>query len=58
VEPGTILTFAAVPDSFTKDPFMLVVTAEKSKVDGLGDAAGAPEAKKAAPKKKAVTKKK
>jgi tetratricopeptide (TPR) repeat protein len=58
VEPGTILTFAAVPDSFTKDPFMLVVTAEKSKVDGLGDAAGAAEAKKAAPRKKVVPKKK
>lgn len=58
VDPGTILTFAAVPDSFTKDPFMLTVTAEKAKVDGLGDAAGAPEAKKAAPKKKVVPKKK
>jgi tetratricopeptide (TPR) repeat protein len=57
VEPGTILTFAAVPESFTKDPFMMVVMAEKSKVEGLGDAAGAPETKKAAPKKKAVTNK-
>ena len=36
---------------------MMVVMAEKSKVEGLGDAAGAPETKKAAPKKKAVTKK-
>jgi tetratricopeptide (TPR) repeat protein len=53
VEPGTVLTFAAVPESYTKDPFMVVVTAEKAKVDGLGDAAGAPETKKAAPKKKA-----
>jgi hypothetical protein len=52
VEPGTVLTFAAVPESYTKDPFMVVVTAEKAKVDGLGDAAGAPETKKAAPKKK------
>jgi tetratricopeptide (TPR) repeat protein len=59
VEPGTLLTFSAVPESFTKEPFMLVVTAEKSKVDGLGDAAGPDTpAKKAAPKKKAVTKKK
>jgi tetratricopeptide (TPR) repeat protein len=59
VDPGTILTFAAVPESYTKDPFMLVVTAEKAKVEGLGDAAGAPEVKKAAPKKKApATKKK
>jgi tetratricopeptide (TPR) repeat protein len=58
VDPGTVLTFAAVPDSFTKDPFMVMMTAEKSKVDGLGDAAGAPEAKKAAPKKKVVPKKK
>lgn len=57
VEPGTLLTFAAVPDSYTKDPFMVVVTAEKAKVDGLGDAAGAPD--KPAPKKKApATKKK
>jgi tetratricopeptide (TPR) repeat protein len=55
VDPGSILTFAAVPESFTKDPFMVVVTAEKAKVDGLGDAAGAPETKKVAPKKKAPT---
>jgi tetratricopeptide (TPR) repeat protein len=58
VDPGTILTFAAVPESYTKDPFMVTVTAEKSKVDGLGDAAGAPEAKKAPAKKKVVPKKK
>jgi hypothetical protein len=58
VPPGTILTFAAVPESYTKDPFMVVVTAEKAKVDGLGDAAGAPETKKAAPKKKAPVAKK
>jgi tetratricopeptide (TPR) repeat protein len=58
VDPGTLLTFAAVPESFTKDPFMVTVTVEKSKVEGLGDAAGAPETKKAAPKKKAVTTKK
>jgi tetratricopeptide (TPR) repeat protein len=58
VPPGTLLTFAAVPESYTKDPFMVVVTAEKAKVDGLGDAAGAPETKKAAPKKKAVAPKK
>jgi tetratricopeptide (TPR) repeat protein len=60
VEPGTLLSFAAVPDSYTKDPFMIVVTAEKAKVEGLGDAAGAPETKKAPAKKRAtpVTKKK
>jgi tetratricopeptide (TPR) repeat protein len=55
VDPGTILSFAAVPESYTKDPFMVVMTAEKAKVDGLGDAAGAPDVKKAAPKKKAPT---
>jgi tetratricopeptide (TPR) repeat protein len=56
VPVGTVLTLAAVPESFTKDPFMVIATAEKAKVDGLGDAAGAPETKKAAPKKKAPTK--
>jgi tetratricopeptide (TPR) repeat protein len=57
VDPGTVLTFAAVPVAYTKDPFMVTVTAEKSKVDGLGDAAGAPETKKAPAKKKAAPKK-
>jgi tetratricopeptide (TPR) repeat protein len=56
VDPGTVLTFAAVPESYTKDPFMVVMTAEKSKVDGLGDAAGAPDTKRAPAKKKVVKK--
>jgi tetratricopeptide (TPR) repeat protein len=60
VEAGTLLTFTGVPESFTKEPFMLVMTAEKSKVDGLGDAAGTDSPSKKAPAKKkaAVTKKK
>jgi tetratricopeptide (TPR) repeat protein len=57
VEKGTLLTFAAVPVSYTKSPFMLMMTAEKEKVQGLGDAAGpaTPVKKPAATKKKAVT---
>jgi hypothetical protein len=55
VEKGTLLTFAAVPVSYTKSPFMLMMTAEKEKVQGLGDAAGpaTPVKKPAATKKKA-----
>jgi tetratricopeptide (TPR) repeat protein len=56
VDPGSILSFSAVPESYTKDPFMVVVTVEKAKVEGLGDAAGAPETKKAPAKKKVVKK--
>lgn len=52
VEKGTLLTFAAVPVSYTKMPFMLMMSVEKEKVQGLGDAAGP-----STPVKKPVTKK-
>ncbi len=58
VEKGTILTFTASPESYTKEPFMLICAAEKSKVQGLGDAAGAPDKKPTTTKKKATTTKK
>jgi tetratricopeptide (TPR) repeat protein len=40
LDKGTLLTFAAVPVSYTKSPFMFVMTVEKEKVEGLGPAAG------------------
>jgi hypothetical protein len=54
LEKGTLLTFAAVPVSYVKAPFMLNMTAEKEKVQGLGDAAGpaTPVKKSTAPAKK------
>jgi tetratricopeptide (TPR) repeat protein len=53
LEKGTLLTFAAVPVSYVKAPFMLNMTAEKEKVQGLGDAAGPATPKKStAPAKK------
>ena len=54
VDPGTTFMFKGVVDSFTKEPYMLILTADKDDVDGLPATlfAGTPPARKRAPKKK------
>lgn len=47
-DPGASIEFAAVASEFTKEPFMLTMTAEKGDVQGLS---AAPAAKKPAPSK-------
>jgi len=47
-DAGATLVFEGVADSFSKEPFMLTLTAEKSDVEGLS---AAPAAKKPAPAK-------
>lgn len=42
VEVGYEITFDGVPDSFTKDPFMLTFNVEKSKITGLKEEKAAP----------------
>ena len=57
-EPGTEIEFESVAKAFTKDPFMMTVEVEPSKIKGWPTPipAGGPEkrpaVKKAAPKKK------
>ena len=53
VDPGTAFKFKGVIDSYVKDPYMLVFTADKEDVEGLPASlfAAAP-ARKRAPKKK------
>jgi len=41
VDPGTKLTFSGVAKSYTKDPFMITMDAEKSEIKGLPTAAPA-----------------
>jgi hypothetical protein len=57
VETGGEIQFNGVPAAFTKEPFMVTLDTDKSKIDGLNitPCAPAPPAKKAAPpaKKKA-----
>jgi hypothetical protein len=48
-EPGTELRFTAVPKSFTKEPFMLTMDAEKKNIKGWP--APTPAAKKPAARK-------
>jgi len=54
VETGGDIEFNGVPTAFTKDPFMLTMVTEKSKIDGLNITPCTPAApaKKAAPPKK------
>jgi tetratricopeptide (TPR) repeat protein len=50
MEPGAEISFEGVADSFSKDPFMITFTVEKSKIEGwAGKAPAAP--KKSAAKK-------
>lgn len=53
-EPGTVLQFRGVPKQFMREPFMLIFEVEKDQISGWPS----PTPKKAAPAKKAVTKKK
>jgi hypothetical protein len=34
MDPGAEIGFSGVADSFTKDPFMVTFTVEKSKIEG------------------------
>jgi hypothetical protein len=45
------IQFEGVPSAFTKDPFMLTVDGEKTKVEGLKTAPCAPVARPATKKK-------
>ena len=53
VDPGTSFMFRGVIESYTKEPYMLTLTADKDDVEGLPASlfAGAPPARKRAPKK-------
>jgi tetratricopeptide (TPR) repeat protein len=53
IDPGTAFKFKGVVDSYTKEPYMLVLTADKEDVDGLPASAfaAAPPARRRAPKK-------
>lgn len=43
VEPGTVIEFEGVAKDFTKEPFMLTMEIERSKISGLPAAAPAPK---------------
>ena len=53
-EPNSEFTWEGVPSAFTRDPFLLTMDVETSKVEGLKSSpcAGAAPAKKSVPKKK------
>jgi tetratricopeptide (TPR) repeat protein len=56
VEPGTVLTFEGVPESYTASPLMVVFNVEKEKLTGW-TGKNAPPVRRAAPTKKSSAKK-
>lgn len=52
VDTGTDIEFEGMPDSFTKDPYMITFAVEKSNVKGLPASASAPAAHRPAARKK------
>jgi hypothetical protein len=55
VEPGTVLTFEGVPESYTASPLMVVFNVEKEKLTGW-TGKNAPPVRRAAPTKKSAAK--